>query len=221
MQADRELSGARLLAAKGAWLLGRETAWLAATLMSKAGAHKQLANRLVEPYTFITTIITTTELSNFFALRTHRDAQPELRRIAVMFEEACDASTPTPLDYGEWHLPLILPQERDLPLDQLIRISVGRCARVSYLTHDGRRDISADIRLYERLLAGGHMSPTEHVARPMTPGELKAGSNSNFVGWWQHRKDILHEENYAQLLARRDGVTSRTAASMAIHAGRA
>jgi len=201
MQAKEELTGLRLLGAKAAWLLGRETAWLAATLMSKAGAHKQLPNRLIEPYTHITVLVTSTEWSNFFALRTHEDAQPELRKIAVMMKEAYDASTPTPLDYGQWHLPLILPEERQLPIEQLIKISTGRCARVSYLTHDGRRDISADITLYERLLAGGHMSPTEHVARPMTSQELAAGRNSNFVGWWQHRKDIPGESDYSQLLA--------------------
>lgn len=201
MQAREELTGLRLLGAKASWVFGREMAWLAATLMSKAGAHKQLPNRLIEPYSYITTILSGTQWSNFWALRTHEDAQPELRKIAVMMKEAYDASTPTLLDYGQWHLPLILPEERDLPIEQLIKISTGRCARVSYLTHDGRRDISADITLYERLLGGGHMSPTEHVARPMTPQELAAGRNSNFVGWWQHRKDIPGEADYAQLLA--------------------
>jgi hypothetical protein len=53
----------------------------------------------------------------------------------------------------------------------MAQISAGRCARVSYLTHEGRRDPVADIELCERLLQAGHMSPAEHPARAFTEEE--------------------------------------------------
>ena len=75
-----------------------------------------------------------------------------------------------------------------------VKISVARCARVSYLTHEGKRDIDADLALYDRLVSNGHMSPTEHAARPMTLVELSLSLRcGNFRGWVQHRKEIPGE----------------------------
>jgi hypothetical protein len=70
------------------------------------------------------------------------------------------------------------------------KVSAARCARVSYLTHDGKRDIEADLTLYDRLVEGGHWSPLEHVA---TPNRYGMGSLGNFHGWEQlrHRQDAV------------------------------
>ena len=72
------------------------------------------------------------------------------------------------------------------------KISVAKCARVSYLTHDGTRDFSKDLELYDRLVSAGHMSPTEHVATPMSVlvGDIYSG---NFRGWLQYRKILCGE----------------------------
>jgi Thymidylate synthase complementing protein len=160
--------------------------------------HKQVANRLLEPFMWHTVIVTATSWDNFWNLRCHADAQPEIRRVAVMMRDAVEASDPTQLGAGEWHLPLIRPADREEAAseDDLVRISAGRCARVSYLTHAGSRDLDADLTLYERLLESGHMSPMEHPARPMSDAELGQGEwSGNFQGWLSHRKLIPGEDN--------------------------
>jgi thymidylate synthase ThyX len=160
--------------------------------------HKQVANRLLEPFMWHTVIVSSTTWENFWNLRCHPDAQPEIRLIATKMRETVKRSVPTRLEPDEWHLPLIGQAEREevASLDELAKISIGRCARVSYLTHAGTRDLSADVALYDRLLESGHMSPMEHVARPMTQDELKQDEGSgNFQGWIAHRKLIPGESN--------------------------
>lgn len=160
--------------------------------------HKQVANRLLEPFMWHTVIVSATTWSNFWNLRCHPDAQPEIQLVAIKMREAIESSQPEILGEGEWHLPLIRESDREeaTSLDELVKISIGRCARVSYLTHAGTRDPSADVALYDRLLESGHMSPMEHVARPMTAAELARGEwCGNFQGWVSHRKLIPSEEN--------------------------
>jgi len=155
--------------------------------------HKQLVNRLLEPFAWITVIITATEWANFFTQRAHPDAQPEIRHVAEMMLAAYRASEPAVVEIGRWHLPLIQADERALPDEELCKLSVARCARVSYLTHDGKRDREKDLELYERLLDGGangHWSPFEHVA---TPAADPHESSANFVGWEQYRKRFPQE----------------------------
>jgi hypothetical protein len=160
--------------------------------------HKQVANRLLEPFMWHTVIVSATDWDNFWNLRRHPDAQPEIRRVADLMHGAMDASVPMSLGDGDWHLPLVNDADRAevASIESLIRISAGRCARVSYLTHAGLRDHSADIGLYERLATSGHMSPLEHPARPLTSAELRGNEwSGNFRGWKQFRKVIPWESN--------------------------
>jgi thymidylate synthase ThyX len=154
--------------------------------------HKQVANRLLEPFMWHTVIVTATEWDNFFNLRCHPDAQPEIRRIATAMRDARDGSEPAALGHDEWHLPLVRPEDREQAdsLDDLLKISAGRCARVSYLTHAGERDLAADIELHDRLIASGHMSPLEHPARPADDEWW-----GNFRGWRSYRKTIVGESD--------------------------
>ena len=157
--------------------------------------HKQLVNRILEPFAWITVIITATEWANFFTQRTHEDAQPELRHIAELMLTAYRASEPRRLAAGEWHTPLILAEEESsLAPEQKRQISVARCARVSYLSHDGTRDLEKDLELYARLAEGGangHWSPFEHVATPLAEPSAWSG---NFRGWEQFRKRFAQED---------------------------
>ncbi len=155
--------------------------------------HKQLVNRLLEPFAWITVIITATDWTNFFTQRCHPDAQPEIKHIADLMLAAYRASAPAAVPLGRWHAPLIQDDERDLPGDLLCKLSVARCARVSYLTHDGKRDRDRDLELYERLVGGGangHWSPFEHVATPAPAADLRS---ANFAGWEQYRKRFPQE----------------------------
>jgi thymidylate synthase ThyX len=160
--------------------------------------HKQVANRLLEPFMWHTVIVTATEWDNFWNLRCHPDAQPEIRLVAESMRAAIDDSEPAHLGADEWHLPLVRPEDRDQveSIESLIKVSAGRCARVSYLTHAGKRDLDADIQLHDRLLESGHMSPLEHPARPLDAMELEKDEwSGNFRGWRSYRKLIPSEAN--------------------------
>lgn len=198
MQADVELTPEEQDKARFAWLAakGRAVDW-AKTLLD-LGVHKQITNRLLEPFLWHTVIVTATEYDNFFALRTHRDAQPEIREIAVMMERLYCEHEPVEVPEGFWHLPLV--EDRDtlaaegFTAEEIRQVSVGRCARVSYLTHDGKRNPRADIELCRRLQESGHMSPFEHVAQALRDPD----ESGNFVGWDQYRKMIDGEAIYRQ-----------------------
>jgi len=160
--------------------------------------HKQVANRLLEPFMWHTVIVTATEWDNFWNLRCHPDAQPEIRLVAESMRAAVNDSNPAKLQPDEWHLPLVLPEDREQveSIEDLIKVSAGRCARVSYLTHAGKRDLDADIQLHDRLLESGHMSPLEHPARPLSASELKESEwSGNFHGWHSYRREIPGEAN--------------------------
>jgi thymidylate synthase ThyX len=160
--------------------------------------HKQVANRLLEPFMWHTVIVTATEWDNFWNLRCHPDAQPEIRLVAERMRAAVHDSDPARLQPDEWHLPLVWPEDRKQveSIEDLIKVSAGRCARVSYLTHAGKRDLDADIELHDRLLESGHMSPLEHPARPLSAAELEESEwSGNFHGWRSYRRGIPSEAN--------------------------
>lgn len=160
--------------------------------MAKIGLHKQVVNRVLEPFQLMRTIVTSTAWDNFFELRAHEDAQPEIHALAVAMRDAMDASMPVKrtLD-SDWHLPYVTDREREVLKDSLLpKLSTARCARVSYLTHDGAEpDIDKDLDLYERLVGSRpiHASPAEHQAYPTRYANDRSG---NFTGWVQHRKLI-------------------------------
>lgn len=199
MAAEVELDAIQSKRAERVWLAARDNALRAARLFRRMKLHKQIANRILEPWKWMTVICSATQFSNFFALRDHEDAQPEIAHLARLWKTAIDESTAVE---REWHIPYIQDDEQDLDLDLQKKVGVARCARVSYLTHDGKRDIDADLRLYERLLTGsghGHWSPFEHVAKATDEMEVRRNFITgvkgaapiwcgNFQGWIQYRK---------------------------------
>jgi thymidylate synthase ThyX len=188
MQAREELDPVNRSHAFKVWMEARDQAVMAAEAMAALGVHKQVVNRVLEPFMFITVIVSATEFDNFFHLRRHQDAQPEIAWVAEQMWVRYSYRKPKQLEAGEWHLPLIFPQDgRDL--ETLQKISVGRCARVSYLTHDGQRDPAADAALHDRLAESGHWSPFEHVAMALE----EPTRYGNFIGWWQYRKRFSRE----------------------------
>lgn len=194
MQADEE-NRARVgsYSREEAWMMARQRAVDMALRFSEAGYHKQVVNRLIEPFAHINVVVTATEWSNFFKLRDHQDAQPEMRALAVAMKTAMAESTPHPATYGSWHLPYIdRVHDNHLLLSDCIKASVARCARVSYLTHSGLRpSIDDDLALYDRLVGATppHASPAEHQAVPT----IYSGFNANFRGWISHRS-LMEEE---------------------------
>lgn len=187
MQADEELSSPEKIKATAHWLEARDIAVDQAKALMEIGVHKQLANRLLEPFMWQTVLVTATEYKNFFRLRCHKDAQPEIREIAVRMEKMYRESRPLRVGQHFWHMPLMDDAAELLDMgytqEQLRDISAGRCARVSYLTHDGKRDPEADLALAQRLLVDGHMSPFEHIAC----ASIEPHQSRNFTGWFQYR----------------------------------
>lgn len=182
MQAGTELEEADRKEALVAWLRGRDRAVETAREMLKCGVHKQIVNRIIEPYTWITIIVSGTEWANWDALRDHPKAEPHFQDLARKIKAARAESTPRVLAAGEWHRPLITfddeikvsqwTPEMLAPYDvdgRLNQISVGRCGRVSYLTHDGQRDHQKDVELHDRMVGESpvHASAAEHVAQAL------------------------------------------------------
>ena len=212
MQAAAELTGFELEAAKSAWLMAMNDAIGWAEVMVNTGLHKQIANRILEPWAHINVVVTATSWENFFTLRRHSDAQPEIKVLADTIWLAMNQSTPKNLQPGEWHLPYVGENDfssarhvlktgritRDEPMyDELVdkilkKVSVARCARVSYLTHDGRvTTVQEDLALFERLMGAQplHASPAEHQGTPDTPEwerDPHSGSRIELTGGWDH-----------------------------------
>jgi thymidylate synthase ThyX len=186
MSASGVLSPAEEEEAKRIWLSARDAAVEHARKLADLKVHKQDVNRILEPFLWHTVIITATEWDNFFTLRCSPNAQPEIRAAAMRMREAIGASEPRPVAYGEWHLPLVQDDERSLPIETQKKISAARCARVSYLTHEGKREIEKDLELHDRLKSDRHLSPFEHVATPAHDVAFHA----NFRGWLQMRHEI-------------------------------
>jgi len=186
MSASDVLSDDLAQEAERVWLSARDAAVGHAQRLLDLHVHKQELNRLLEPFLWHTVIVSATEWQNFFELRCAPNAQPEIRAAALLMLEVMKASVPQALDYGAWHTPLLQPDENDLDPETQRRISAARCARVSYLTHEGLREIERDLELYDRLRADRHLSPFEHVATPAPDGAFHA----NFRGWLQLRREI-------------------------------
>lgn len=201
MQADEECNELVLGASREeAWLSARDYAIDVARFFSKVGYHKQIVNRLIEPFCHINTVVTATDWDNFFALRCHKDAQPEMRLLAETIRNIMEESKPIELKLGQWHLPYVteieLAQADTFGMETLVKVSVARCARVSYLTHEGKPScIVDDLKLYNILINSvpAHASPAEHQA---TPDRRRHGKwvnpeqHGNFRGWCQCRKII-------------------------------
>lgn len=190
-----------------AWYEARDRAIEVARAYHEAGYHKQIVNRLLEPFAHIKVVCTATNYSNFFALRRHPDAQPEIRALADAMYDAIEASDPEYLYEGQWHLPYITKDEWSSTriigedgLDPLIKVSVARSARTSYKTHDGRpTTIAEDLALYARLVGSAplHASPAEHQAKVDKKSRgvwRNPHLSGNFdPGWIQFRKTLPGE----------------------------
>lgn len=168
------------------WSLAALSAARFAEELAEAGYHKQIANRLLEPFQRMKTVLTTTELENFWWLRVDADADPTIEALAKDMYIAYTESEAELLQPGEWHTPYVnhvryddgevlyyVEGDRDeyemvfLTVEEAKAISSSCCAQVSYRRLNSTKDKALDI--YGRLLSGQkvHASPFEHQATPM------------------------------------------------------
>lgn len=206
MQGGELLTGDEHERAVRAWLDGRDRAVATAKALAALEVHKQYANRVIEPYSHISVVCTATEFDNFFSLRYHSMAQPEICALATAMWEAKEKSTAVNLDPGYWHMPYYgdgywsgAGKSSDHTSADALKISTARCARVSYLTHEGKTPtLEEDAALYTRLVGSQpiHASPAEHQAFVNYP-DVKTPSGNFTGGWVQHRK-LLPNENISE-----------------------
>ena len=229
---DCEYAG---LTREEAWLEASELAIIMAKQFKEAGYHKQIVNRILEPYQMIKVVCTATEYDNFFYLRNDEEAQPEIAALAQCMWEARKQSVPEILYPGEWHTPYVehfrdgnrlcygnrvsetngIPVfEKEITLEEALKISSSCCAQVSYRKLDDSLDKAIDI--YNRMVTARrvHASPFEHQAAPMeypnekftyiydigSYPEVESGVthvdmngdywSGNFKSWIQHRQLI-------------------------------
>ena len=182
MKASEEIAGSDSKNAVMIWNQAKEDAlhW-ADALAHKLGVHKQIANRITEPWMTMKTVISGTEWNNFFHLRNHADAQPEIKALAEAMIVAYTTHLPVELKPGEWHLPYITVATyvptgelqyfdenfNRLSLEDAKILSASCCAQVSYRKNDPTFEKA--FRIWEQLIENDpvHASPIEHQATPM------------------------------------------------------
>jgi thymidylate synthase ThyX len=196
MQAKEEVDPVTKSACAKEWLEARDDAVRHAKKLAEMGLAKELVNRLLEPWSYVTVLVSSTEWDNFYHQRTDEHAQHEIREVAEAMLAAQNASTPRRLEYGEWHLPFVTPEEREkYPVEIQIKLSVARCRRVSYRNHDKTDPVlERDIDRHDECVRLGHFSPTEHQAKVIRGRYWIPEWDGNLRGFTQYRKTILDEE---------------------------
>ncbi len=173
MQASTRLEGAEAEAAAAEWLRIRDVMIEEAQKFQKRfNLHKQIVNRLTEAWMMTEIIITATDWDNVWGLRCHPAAEPHFEEGARSGQAAMAASMPRALSAGEWHMPFIDwddEVDNSIAAEDLFKVSMARCARVSYLNHQGKRDPVDDLALFDKLVGGDpkHAAPSEHVAQAL------------------------------------------------------
>lgn len=217
MQGGEALNEDERYCAEATWRCAARDAASHAEVLLNLGLHKQHANRVLEPFLWVHGLITATDWANWDALRMHADAQPEIRELADAIFAARQASEPTLLQPGEWHLPYVTTCEieelggRNASISarhdchgMLRKLSAARCARVSYRPFDGSSSVEAEVERYRKLVTAQpvHASPVEHQAKPDraivdTPGSDRVWErpqlHRNFRGWIQARAYVPGE----------------------------
>lgn len=184
--------------AKRTWLAARDLALGAHVALEKAGLHKQIANRIIEPWFHIQVLVSATEYENWFGLRCHKDAHPDIQALADAMLEFYVTREPVVKPPGDWHLPF---GDQEIPsgmsVEDVCKVCTARAARVSYKTFEGEINFAKDIELHDRLKSSGHWSPFEHVAQAAKHGIW----SGNFRGWRQYRKSFQAENRKLDLKA--------------------
>lgn len=191
MRSTSEMDIHHVKVATQEWMSAKDRAVDAALELMDTGVHKQIVNRILEPFMWVDVVVTSTSYDNFFRLRCNAEAQPEMQKLAVMMARAYRDSEPCHRRVNrDWHLPYIDADDLwELADEDLVKVSAARCARVSYKAHDGKTStVAKDIELHDKLMRNGHASPFEHQARCLEDGDERSG---NFTGWSQYRQTLI------------------------------
>lgn len=202
MQAKKEISKFKQFLAKKVWNTAKWSAISLSWLGFKIGIHKQIINRLLEPFMYHTVLVSSTEWSNFLALRDHPDAEPHIQYLAKLLRKELNRKDNIQyLNNGEYHLPFISQSDfyAIKSFHTIVKKSIACCASVSYKTVDDfdMTPERAEI-IYDKLISSIpiHASPTEHIAyadRYVNNEWSNSKLHGNFVGFCQFRKQLNGE----------------------------
>ncbi len=167
--------------AKKVWLDARDRAVQSAHALKLVGLHKQIVNRVLEPFQLMKTVVTATEFNNWFWLRDHEDAQPEIAELAAVMGVEYESHEPEVLWSGEWHVPYVKTyrdthtgvlhyldeNDKYITMEEARMISASCAAQTSYRKNDGSLEKASAV--FDRLINSVpvHASPVEHIATPM------------------------------------------------------
>ncbi|MEI6557963.1 MAG: FAD-dependent thymidylate synthase [Rhodospirillaceae bacterium] len=193
MQARSELYGQAAEDCREIWLEARNKALHQVEGLLEYGVHKQVVNRLLEPWMWVDGLISSTCWKNFFVLRCHDDAEPHMRKLAEAIRYAVGESWPALRDEAEYHLPYITAEERlHGDIHTVKYASAARCARVSYRPFDGTSGCLDTDAEKGRAMAEHrpvHASPFEMVASA-DPFWMEPAAHRNYRGWIQFRAEL-------------------------------
>lgn len=209
VEANNRAGGPIFIDISEAWSEAKSDAVGWASALYEAGYHKQVYNRLLEPFQMMKTVISGTEWANFYWLRNHEAADPTLQELARCMQEAHKKSIPYALHPGEWHLPYVTFEAglysiegQVLTLEEAKKVSAARCAAVSFRNTD--YTLEKSLQVFERLVGDErkHASAFEHQATPMNEvgycSPSSAAANLPFApSTWQD--GISHVDKKGQL----------------------
>ena len=203
------------------WEQARDSAMEYSKQLADLNAHKQITNRITEPWMIMKTVISGTEWANFFWLRNHADAQPEIHELAMKMHAVYLKSTPIDMNPLDWHLPYVTTRRNErgvleyfdangewLTNNEARIVSASCCAQVSYRKSDDSVDKAR--KIFAQLIESQpcHASPVEHQATPMFRPDTFADTGTthldrqgqawsgNLRGWVQFRKTIPGEAQW-------------------------
>ena len=175
MTADNEVDKDTKRMAKFEWDFAARNAIDSAKTLNNLGIHKQVTNRVLEPFSYMRMVVTATEWDNFFWLRLHEDADPHINELARVMLFALQESIPTELQHGDYHVPFFgegfwtpaIEARYGVTAQQAIEHSMSCCAQTSYRKLDMSAEKTEDI--IKKLFGGAraHSSCAEHQASPM------------------------------------------------------
>lgn len=114
-------------------------------------------------------------------------AEIHMQALAEAMWDAYNKSTPVFLRENQWHIPYRENIDKD-NIDDVIKIATARCARLSYMTFDNEIDYEKDIKLHDKLIENGHLSPLEHICQCLTEEEYQASTKT--IGFYNGRSVI-------------------------------
>jgi len=176
---------------RNAWQVVADEAVGWSDALDEAGYHKQVCNRLTEPFQWMNVVMSGSEWANFLWLRCDEDADPTLQVLADLCLQAYLHDSWDELGEGDWHLPFVYYRRDEngkqqfytyemdcsdshtngyqyevaLTLEEAQLVSMSVAAQASFRKADAT--LEKALKIKDKLFGGRkvHASPSEHQAK--------------------------------------------------------